>query len=102
MAVKCPNRTRTKRISKAGGTPGCQGRLEVILTVPIVVPCKSLQRPYSAEATLTRRALKGARVKPDAILEAFASKATSDIRCSLCGWSYRRLMAGLNLKAKKR
>lgn len=99
--VRCPNRTRTKRLTPAGGTLGCRGELQVVLTVPIVLKCKSLRMPHSPEATLPRKALgRSVRVPSNALLEAFTSKVTSDIRCSACGWSYRRLMAGL--AAKKR
>ncbi len=99
--VRCPNRTRTKRLTPAGGTLQCRGQLQVVLTVPVVLNCKSLRRPYSPETTLPRRALgKSVRVPSTALLEAFASKVTSDIRCSACGWSYRRLMSGLAAKRR--
>jgi hypothetical protein len=99
--VRCPNRTRTKRLTPAGGTLGCRGALQVVLTVPVVLKCKSLRMPHSPEATLPRKVFgRSVRIPSGALLEAFASKVTSDIVCSSCGWSYRRLMSGLKRKAR--
>lgn len=100
MSVMCPNRNRTKRLTRGGGKPGCQGRLEVVLTVPVVLSCKSLRTPHDPERTLPRRALKGVRVPGGALLEAFHSRSTSDIRCPSCGWSYRKLQSGLSPKVR--
>jgi len=91
MSVLCPNHTRRKRKSLAGGALGCERHLEVVLLIPVVIPAKSLRDPRDPDRTLPRYVLRhGVRVTPQQILKAFDSRTTHDIRCG-CGWSLNAL-----------
>lgn len=94
----CPNRVRTKRPHRGGGTPGCQGRLEVVFLVGIAVPFKRWSRGAwqrfedSVSAVVAKR---GVRVTPDML-----NSAKYDVRCNACGYSLERAKSAF--KARKR
>jgi len=96
MAATCPNRTRHKRVHSGGGQPGCKGKLEAILSVPVVLPIKSMRDPFSVERTLPSRPLKhGVRVKAETIRATFQTPALRDVICPKCKWTLSRSLAAV-------
>lgn len=95
MAI-CPNRTRKKRIGPGGGRVGCRGRLELILSVPLVLPVKGIPKvntdSFRSMAHWQART-SGVRIKPDTLAKAYI--AGRDIRCSECGWSLVKMERGV-------
>lgn len=103
MSAYCPNRKRRRRLSHGGGALECKGRLEVHLTVPVILRVKSMRDPRSPERTLSARWLRhGMRVKPAVLRAAFADPTLHDIRCGLCGWSLRRSITSLSKPTRRK
>ena len=88
--AKCPNRNR-KRVGLGGGQPGCMGRVELVVSVPVVLACKRLPRGADGANTLmTHRARhSGVRVAGD-VLKRLVDAGKYDTVCDQCGWSLNR------------
>lgn len=101
MSACCPNRSRHKRLSPAGGSPACQGTLEVVLSVPVVLPLKSMRDPSSPEKALPVRVLRsGVKIPAATLRAAFEDPALRDVVCSKCGWSLRRATGALRARRR--
>lgn len=90
--AKCPNRKR-KRPGPGGGTPGCDGDLEMIVTVPLSLGCR--RPPKGLEGMLDVLHAKhrhGGRMVSSADIRGAIGAGNCDIRCRTCGWSYKSLM----------
>lgn len=91
--AKCPNRNR-KRAGLGGGHPGCEGTVELVLQVPVVISLKRLPRGSDGfEELATQRVRRaGVRVQPES-LERLVHHGKYDCICSICGWSLNKAVA---------
>jgi hypothetical protein len=99
----CPNRTRKRRLGHGGGTPGCRGKLAVILTAPVMLPLARWPRggagmPPFESALPARARRRGVRIRPSELALAYQG---ADIVCQSCQWSLRKLLAGLKTRRKR-
>jgi hypothetical protein len=91
VSAACPNRRRHRRLAHGGGTLECSGRLEVVLSVPVILPLKSMRAPSVPEKALPARTLRsGIRIPAATLRAAFEDPTLRDIVCSKCGWSLRK------------
>jgi hypothetical protein len=102
VSAYCPNRKRRRRLTHGGGTLECKGKLQVVLTIPVILSVKSMRDPRSPERTISARWLRhGKRVDAVTVRKAFEDPTLHDIVCGLCGWSLRRSIQALS-KAPRR
>lgn len=87
--AKCPNRNR-KTVGPGGGKPGCQGTVEIMVSVPVVMTCKRLPKVTDGFRELVKTNIQnyGVRVSPEAIRREVDNERY-DVLCPDCGWSLR-------------
>jgi hypothetical protein len=101
VMARCPNRSR-KKAGLGGGHPGCEGSVELVLQVPVVLTLKRIPRGSDGfEELATSNVRKyGKRVQPET-LERMVHQGKYDCVCSLCGWSLNKAVAQVS-KSKGR
>lgn len=87
--AKCPNRNR-KTVGPGGGRPGCQGVVDIVVSVPVVLVCKRLPKLTDGFRELVKTSVQkhGVRVSPDA-LRRQVDEERYDVQCPECGWSLK-------------
>lgn len=105
--IACPNRRRSARVHRGGGSLACRGHLVVVLAVPVVLPLRSLGRwrsgplPEWEDVARARVQRHGLRVPAAQLREAYTTGA-ADLRCDSCAWSARRLLAAAKPRPRRR
>jgi len=92
MAI-CPNKNRKRALM--GGNPGCQGKVEVTVMVPITLGLRRM--PKGGDHILdvvNKTSQKTHRVKWRTIFAQLMA-GNWDIRCDTCGWSLKAMGRGL-------
>ena len=103
--MRCPNASRKKRLGPGGGTPGCRGKLEIVVVTTVTIPLKGwggrarLDLPSWTDAVPKRIQRSGVRVRPGQLVEAYCARGKgahlADVRCASCAWSLRRMFDSL-------
>ena len=97
MAI-CPNKNRKRALM--GGHPGCQGKLEIVVMVPVSLGVRRM--PKGCEDVLdvvNKTAQKSHRVNWRTIMARIES-GDCDVRCDTCGWSLKAMGRGLQARKK--